>query len=200
MSLNLINKLKTSFKETFKNSIKAQMYNIDHQDNQNPYQPGVKTATLVIAPLIDKSYVYLTKAYNLAFDKNLEVEASYNPHKLFTNLAQLQNQQITLRDRTLALNPALEVIRLKPQSYFGFELQEAGPVKNIAYKLSPAASSANLELEVSIDGTAWETLQTEEKKEFVEASVKQSVKYIRIINTSSKIVEAKIDHFKVEVK
>ncbi len=117
-------------------AIKTEMYHLDHQENQNPYQPGVKTATLVIVPLIDKSFVYLTNAYNKAFTKNLEVETSYNPHKLFTNVAQLKNQQITLRDRTLTLRPPLEVIRLKPQSYFGFELQETGHINNIAYKLS----------------------------------------------------------------
>lgn len=181
-------------------AIKADMYKIDHEENQNPYQPGVKTATLVMSPFIDKGFAYLTKAYNTEFGKKLEVEASYNPHKIFTNVAQLENQQIVLRDRKLTLNPPLEVIRLKPQTYFGFELQEAGYVKNIAYKLSPSAISANLSLEVSTDGTDWETLKAKEDKEVYQVSLEKAVKYIRIINKSNDTLEVRIGQFTVLVK
>ncbi len=204
--LNMYKSLQAKQSKDFERSyhaikaIKVQMYHLDHQENQNPYQPGVKTGTLVMTPLIDKSFVHLTKAYNKAFHKNLEAETNYNPHKLFTNVAQLKNQQITLRDRTLALNPPLEVIRLNPQSYFGFELQEAGPIKNIAYKLGPATINDNLELEISTDGTVWETLQTKEDKEVLQASVKQAVKYIRIINKSIETVEARIEQFTILVR
>lgn len=181
-------------------AIKTQMYEIDRTENQNPYQPGVKTGSLVIAPLIDSSFAYLTNMYNTTFNKNLEVEANYNPHKLYTNVAQLQNQQITLRDRTLALNPPLEVIRLESNAYFGFELQEATQATKMSCKLSPASAYESLQLEVSIDGIEWTTVSTEEKKEVLEANVNQVTKYIRISNTSSETLEVKIDHFRVNVK
>lgn len=181
-------------------AIKAKMYAIDRTENQNPYQPGVKTGSLVIAPLIDSSFAYLTNMYNTTFNKNLEVEANYNPHKLYTNVAQLQNQQITLRDRTLALNPPLEVIRLESNAYFGFGLQEATQATKMSCKLSPASAYESLQLEVSIDGIEWTTVSTEEKKEVLEANVNQVTKYIRISNTSSETLEVKIDHFRVNVK
>ncbi|MEO9076274.1 MAG: beta-N-acetylglucosaminidase [Gelidibacter sp.] len=181
-------------------AIKTQMYEIDRTKNQNPYQPGVKTATLVVAPLIDSSFVYLTNRYNQEFSTHLEVEANYNPHQLFTNIAQLQNQQITLRDRTLALSPPLEVIRLESQAYFGFELQEGTQVKNMSCKLSPASVYESLQLEVSSDSIAWTTIPTVGKKEVLEANVNQLTKYIRISNTSSETLEVKIDHFKIDLK
>lgn len=182
------------------NAIKAQMYEIDRNENQNPYQPGVVTGSLVVQPFIDKSFAILTKAYNKEFDKHLKVEANYNPHHLFTNVAQLQNQQITLRERTLALNPPLEVIRLEANAYFGFEFQEAGHLKKIAYKLSPTSNYETLKLEISNNGTDWTVVPSEEKKEILQATINQVVKYIRIRNVSSETVEVKIEQFTVDVK
>ncbi|MBJ7883129.1 hypothetical protein JEM65_21125 [Gelidibacter salicanalis] len=182
------------------NAIKAQMYEIDRNENQNPYQPGVVTGSLVVQPFIDKSFAYLTNSYNSTFDKALEVEANYNPHKLYTNVAQLQNQQVTLRERTLALNPPLEVIRLEPKGYFGFELQEPIRVERISYKLTPASVYANLKLEVSTDGTDWKLIDTKEDKEAVQASANQTVKFIRITNTAKHTLEGRIENLKIIVK
>ena len=181
-------------------AMNTELYKLDQQENQNPHQPGIKTGTLVIAPLIDKSFVYLTTAYNKMFSKNLEVEANFNPHKLFTNVDQLKNQPLTLRDRNLAINPPLEVIALKPQAYFGFELQEAARVSKLYFKLQPAAVYKNLKLEVSTNGSDWSTIRTEEKNEAIQATIKQVTKYIRIMNIASETIEAKIEHVKVEVK
>lgn len=36
-------------------ALQQQMFYIDQTSNQNPYQPGVKTATRVIKPLIDRT-------------------------------------------------------------------------------------------------------------------------------------------------
>ncbi|MBA6153250.1 beta-N-acetylglucosaminidase [Gelidibacter maritimus] len=181
-------------------AIKAKMYAIDRTENQNPYQPGIKTGTLVVSPLIDKGFLYLTKAYNQAFDKHLEVDANYNPHLLFTNIEQLKNQPITLRDRTLALNPPLEVISIAPHEYIGFELLDDTHAHKIAYKLAPAKVYEHLTLEVSSNGTEWTSLKTEVKEDVVKASVNSEVKFIRIINTSAGIEETKLEHFTVALK
>jgi len=204
--LNMYSALQTKQADDFERSykaliaIKAQMYAIDHTENQNPYQPGVKTGTLIVEPLIDSSFIYLTNTFNTEFDKHLKVEANYNPHKLYTNVVQLQNQQTTLRDRNLALNPPLEVIQFTPHSYFGFELQEVARVSKMSFKLLPMSAHKNLKLEISTNGTDWTTIPTEERKEIMQATINQATKYIRIINTTSETIEAKIDHVKVEVK
>ncbi|MEO5790081.1 beta-N-acetylglucosaminidase, partial [Gelidibacter sp.] len=56
------------FERSYKalNAMKAQMYVIDRTENQNPYQPGVVTGSLVVQPFIDKSFAYLTNTYNKA--------------------------------------------------------------------------------------------------------------------------------------
>ena len=190
------------FERSYKalHAIKAQMYAIDRTENQNPYQPGVVTGSLVVVPFIDKSYAYLTNSYNAEFGKQLKVEANYNPHKLYTNVAQLQNQQVTLRERTLALNPPLEVIRLEPNSYFGFELQEPTRVERISFKATPVSGYQNLRLEVSTNGTDWTSLESKEDKEVLQASANQTVKFIRMISTAAETIEVRIENFTVTVK
>ena len=190
------------FERSYKalHAIKAQMYAIDRTENQNPYQPGVVTGSLVVVPFIDKSYAYLTNSYNAEFGKQLKVEANYNPHKLYTNVAQLQNQQVTLRERTLALNPPLEVIRLEPNSYFGFELQEPTRVERISFKATPVSGYQNVRLEVSTNGTDWTSLESKEDKEVLQASANQTVKFIRMISTAAETIEVRIENFTVTVK
>ena len=198
----LQNKQADDFERSYQalNAIKAQMYEIDRNENQNPYQPGVVTGSLVVQPFIDKSFANLTNTYNSTFGKHLEVEVNYNPHKLFTNVAQLENQQVTLRERTLALNPPLEVIRLAPKAYFGFELQAPTRVERISFKATPTSIYPNLTLEVSTDGTDWKSINTKEDKGTISASVNQTVKYIRLISTATETIEARIEQFIVNVK
>ena len=204
--LNMYTALQAKANDDFERSyqavkaIKMQMYEIDRTKNQNPFQPGVKTGSLVVAPLIDHGIAALNKSYNQEFNKDLEVEANYNPHQLFTNVAQLQNQQITLRDRTLALNPPLEVIRLEPNSYFGFELQEETQAKKMSFNFGSISVYKDLKLEVSKDGIEWTTVPTEEKNEVLQAVINQVTTFIRIRNASSETLEFKINSMRLNVK
>jgi len=79
-------------------------------------------------------------------------------------------------------------------------LQETGHIKNIAYKLSPAKINDNLELKISTNVTDWETLPPKEDKEVVQASVKQALKYIRVINKSIETTEARIKEFTISLR
>ena len=45
-------------------ALQQQMFQVDQTYNQNPYQPGVKTATKVIKPLIDQTFTTVTERYN----------------------------------------------------------------------------------------------------------------------------------------
>lgn len=204
--LNMYNALKdknaTNFERSYQamKAIKTEMYNIDHNQNQNPYQPGVKTGSLVVTPLIDKGFAHLTDVYNKTYNKNLEVEANYNPNQLYTNIAQLKNQNSTLRDRSLKLNTPLEVIRFDPQSYFGFALEDGSHVKKVSYKLSSATAYESLVSEISTNGSEWTAVKTEVKNDVVHANVNAKAKFVRVRNMAKGAVEAKLDLFVVSLK
>lgn len=205
-TLNMYSALKENEKEDFEKTYKAvkamksQMYEIDQTENQNPYQPGIKTASLVITPLIDSTFVQLIRTYNKKFDKNLPLQSNYNPHQLYTNVAQLKNQSLNLKNRKLALNPPLEVIRMDAQAYFGFELEKSNNVKQIFLKLEGLENLSVLHLEVSDNGTDWEKIEIETKNDELKGMVNKGVKYIRIINSSQEKIEMKIKEFSAIIK
>lgn len=204
--LNMYDALQAKKTESFERSydamkaIKMGMYTIDQNENQNPFQPGVKTGSLVVKPLIDDSFVYLTKAYNKAFNKDLEIEVDYNPHVLYSNIDQLKNQPILLPNKTVSLNPPMEVVKIQPQAYFGFELEKVTQVKNIVLTIAPNTVYENLNIEVSTNGTDWETLTTKTDILKLLAPGEHEAKYIRVINASSEIVEGKIERFSIQTK
>lgn len=204
--LNMYDALKEKNSENFEQSynalkaMKVGMYTIDQNENQNPYQPGVKTGTLVVQPLIDESVTYLTKSYNKAFDKHLEIQVDYNPHALFSNIDQLKNKPILLPNRTISLNPPLEVIKIQPQEYFGFELEKTTKVKNIVLTIAPNSVYKNINIEVSTNGTDWTTLTTKTDILKLLAPGEHEAKYIRVINSSSNVLEGKIERFSVQAK
>ena len=53
-------------------ALQQQMFYIDQTSNQNPYQPGVKTATRVIKPLIDQTFATVVKFFNQKFNAHLD--------------------------------------------------------------------------------------------------------------------------------
>ena len=63
------------------------MFQIDQTYNQNPYQPGVKTATKVIKPLIDQTFAAVTERYNKKYSTLLDATTDYMPHKLISDVA-----------------------------------------------------------------------------------------------------------------
>ncbi|WP_196068170.1 beta-N-acetylglucosaminidase, partial [Bacteroides faecis] len=53
-------------------ALQQQMFYIDQTSNQNPYQPGVKTATRVIKPLIDQTFAAAVSYYNKKYNARLD--------------------------------------------------------------------------------------------------------------------------------
>ena len=92
------------------------------------------------------------------------------------------------------------MIRLEPNSYFGFELQEPTRVERISFKATPVSVYQHLRLEVSNNGTDWTSLESKEDKEVLQASANQTVKFVRMISTAAETIEARIEQFIVNVK
>ena len=61
-------------------ALQQQMFQVDQTYNQNPYQPGVKTATKVIKPLIDQTFTTVTERYNKEHGTQLDAATDYMPH------------------------------------------------------------------------------------------------------------------------
>ena len=62
-------------------ALQQQMFYIDQTSNQNPYQPGVKTATRVIKPLIDRTFATVVKFFNQKFNAPLAATTAHMPQE-----------------------------------------------------------------------------------------------------------------------
>ena len=114
-------------------------------------------------------------------------------------LVEMVNFEVTT-DESVTSRPPLEVIKILPKDYFGFELLEMAHIQKIAYQLNPSNPYKNLQLEVSSDGSNWSSVKTEEKKEIMQANVQKAVKFIRVKNNTSENLNVKIILFNAEIK
>ncbi|MBI6116796.1 beta-N-acetylglucosaminidase [Salegentibacter maritimus] len=200
--LNMQKALQTKNQKEFEDNynsvlkIKTEMFELDSRENQNPYQPGIKTGSLVITPMIDEAFTLLTSAYNKEFGKSLKIESNFNPHSLFTNINKLKEQPITFKNKVLSLNPPLEVITFEAEDFLGFELEEVKKLKEVGYKLEPSLDA--LTWQVSKDGNTWSTPATKEANGHIKAFPKEAVKFIRIINATDTKIETRIKTLRIQ--
>lgn len=66
------------------------MFENSQNFNQNPYQPGVKTGTLVVEPFVNQILQKIISSYNQKNDENLKIQTNFNPNSLITNILQIE--------------------------------------------------------------------------------------------------------------
>ena len=107
--------------------IKKEINRINDSYNRNPYQPGVKSASLVLKPLID-SLATLSADYfysSLAGVKLTERKTSLTPilePKFDSKIGQLKNQPLLIEGNIIKISPLLEVVRINPHADFKIQL------------------------------------------------------------------------------
>lgn len=178
---------------------KTAMFYIDHAENQNPYQPGVKTGSLLIQPMLDRALLNLTQKYNQKYHANLAVQVNYNPHQPDTNIDQLKNQPLVLSNRTLNYYPLLEVLKIKPQEYIGVKLHETLNVEQILFDFG----IKNLgwgQAQYSENGLEWIPIEGKFKETLWYSRLNKKAKFVRFINTSNQVQEMYFKRFELVVK
>ena len=105
-------------------ALQQQMFDVDQTYNQNPYQPGVKTAGLVIKPLIDKTFAKAVELYNEKYNAQFDAKADYMPHTLTSDVNQLKNLPLRQKTNRVLVSPANEVIKWQGKGYMTIELDK----------------------------------------------------------------------------
>lgn len=164
----------------------AQKEAIDKSFNKNPYQPGVKTSSLVLQPFVEELnkrsaqhlYQHLNQNNGQASSNVVQTKS-----QLRTNINQLANVQLQTREESVAVTPLLEVVKIAAGQYFAIELpltiQEGRMEINLNHK-----EFANWgRVEVSENGTNWTKTELSQKgTNFTTAFNGQAAKMIRIVN------------------
>lgn len=181
-------------------ALQQQMFYTDQTYNQNPYQPGVKTASKVIKPLIDQTFATVTHLYNQQQGTQLDATTDYMPHKLNSDVAQLKHLPLQVKTNRVQLSPALEVIKWPSQGSLTIELDRIYPIEKIDIDLGKPEVNQWGTLEVSTDGEQWIVVDFQQQKNRLNAMLKQQpVKVVRFTNRSNREQEIYLKQFSITI-
>lgn len=181
-------------------SLKEKMYQLDRSQNQNPYQPGVKTATLVVSPLVNHIFSTVTQKFNQKYGANLVADPEHNPHKIFTNIPQLAQQPLRIDNRNLSISPALEVVKIAPGQFIGIELEKSILIKQIAVNLGIENLRQLFQVQISADGKQWQFLPGNPKGNPWQFRPNTPAQYVRILNSSGAEQSVYLKQFSIKTQ
>lgn len=164
---------------------KARSFEIDQTFNQNPYQPGVKTATLVLQPLVDSVFVTVTKRFNAEYKQALSEVVSYCPHTLVSDVPQLKNLPLQVKTDKILVSPMLEVVKWNPGASLSIVLDNVYKGQNIDFSFGVKDLASWGILEVSANGKDWTAVDFIQKESDARAALNNiPVKAVRFTNKS----------------
>ncbi|MCX2452733.1 beta-N-acetylglucosaminidase domain-containing protein [Pedobacter sp. PLR] len=181
-----------------------QMDDLDKRMNLNPYQPGVKTGSLVMVPFVKEVLFTIGQQMTSGIGSGgsgLAMNAQ-DQTVLYTNNAKLKSQPLQIGNQSVAITPALETVPLKTGDYFGLRLHPNLMPVALQFNLESATLASWGVFESSVDAINWITLPVEEKKGKGMATNFNAGtgQYIRFINKSEKAQHLYLKLFKLEVK
>lgn len=172
------------------------MFRIDQTYNQNPYQPGVKTAGKVIKPLIDRTFTTATQRYNEKHGTQLDAKTDYMPHRLTSDIDQIKNLPLQVKTNRIQISPALEVIKWQAGASLTIELDQAYNGQSIEIDFGKPDVATWGKLEVSENGSDWTPVDFRQEKNRIGADLqKKPVKAVRFSNTQDKEQEIYLRRF-----
>lgn len=182
-------------------ALQQQMFAIDQTYNQNPYQPGVKTAAKVIKPLIDRTFAAVVGRYNEKNGTRLDATADYMPHKLVSNVEQLKNLPLQVKGKSILVSPSNEVVKWPAEGSVEIELGNVYPGQSIRLNFGKDAPNAWGRFEISVNGKEWETIQLNQHENGLTGELQKApVRFVRFTNVSGEEQQVYLRQFVLSVE
>lgn len=160
-------------------------YEIDTEYNQNPYQPGVKTASLHLTPLVNNMFSLLVDKYNTEYKGTLEAKSSYSPFTIETNISQLKNILLQTKLNNVIIPPLNEVIKWDTMKYLIIESTGGLTFSSFKINIESNDDSSSWKLELSQDGNNWTPYNGNFEFNKKSNISNIGIKYIKLINTGA---------------
>lgn len=182
-------------------ALQQQMFDIDQTYNQNPYQPGVKTATRVIKPLIDRTFAITVERYNQKNGTSLDAITDYMPHKLISDVEQIKNLPLQIKVNRVLISPSNEVVKWGAGKMVEIELDNTYPAESIQIDFGKKEPSAWGRFEISVNGKEWKAIDPEQKGSKLTAGLQKApVKFVRFTNTGNEEQEVYLRQFVLTIE
>jgi len=160
---------------------------------------GCKVSTLVLTPLVDELFnAEWTKAAEKMGGKLAADNAAY---QAFSNVESMQNLQAERDGKYVNLARILEVVKLQPNDHLGLALPEGVFGNYIHIKLDNAAAADACKVEVSTNRADWKPFNARKGGGELQnpLNVNDKIRFFRLVNSSEKPIEFRIEKFKFDV-
>ncbi|PTS97427.1 hypothetical protein DBR11_17125 [Pedobacter sp. HMWF019] len=178
------------------------MKQLDKKANSNPYQPGVKTGSLVLTPFVKNVFKLMgpliSKTSSIAMPPSFLFEQAIERSVNYSNSEQFRNQPLIFEENSVAISPALEVKSLNKGEYLGISIDPKLRITQLQFNLECPDLLASGLFQSSADGKNWQTLKVNETKgkgNYV--TFTGTEKYIRFLNGSEKTKTFYLKRFRI---
>lgn len=178
-------------------ALQEKSYQIDQTYNQNPYQPGIKTGSKVMQPLVDTLFVWAVERYNQRTGSQLSSAVFTSPHRSYSTVAQCKTLPVRVKTNRIIMSPLLEVVKWGAGEYIGIELDKACFLQELEADLGVKELAKVLRLEVSADGINWTAVPLKQNNNQIKASIQRKARFIRMLNGSDTEQEVYLRKFGV---
>ena len=161
----------------------------------------MKTAGLVIKPLIDQTFAKVVEMYNAKYGAALDAKTDYMPHTLTSDVAQIKHLPLRQKTNRILVSPANEVIKWQGKGFMTIELDKKYPMLAIDIDFGKPEVSAWGTLEISSNGKDWQKVDFKQNKNRIHVEGgKTPVKAVRFANTQDKEQEIYMRNFTITVE
>ncbi|MCI6143410.1 MAG: beta-N-acetylglucosaminidase domain-containing protein [Bacteroidales bacterium] len=137
-------------------SLRQQMFELENADVRHPFQPGIKVATGVLLPTLDKIFAQSVDRYNKAHQTALERVAEYNPFTLTATVGQLAHQPVSLNGQEVSIRPLLEVVNWPADASITLEADREFTLQGMDFNLGVKDVARHFTLEVRRPSGEWQ--------------------------------------------
>lgn len=137
-------------------SLRQQMFELENADVRHPFQPGIKLATGVLLPTLDKIFAQSVDRYNKVHQTALERVAEYNPFTLTATVSQLAHQPVSLNGQEVSIRPLLEVVGWPADASITLEADREFTLQGMDFNLGVKDVARHFTLEVRRPSGEWQ--------------------------------------------
>lgn len=179
----------------------AEMEQNDKTMNQNPYQPGVKTGSLVLTPFVKRMNSLAEDRLNEKLgNKELAVQTASvsSAPNIFTNIAPMKYQALKDRNSKISITPILEVITLKPGEYIGLSWGADREAEALNFNLGNKDIQTLCNIEVSEDGENWNIVEAEfQNTKATLKAIPENTRFVRVRSKANEPISIRLNEFMV---
>lgn len=201
------NSAKSTFETYYQaaRSLQSQMYDLENSSVRHPLQPGIKVASKILLPELDKLFSRSVASFNARTLSAYDTVAAYKPYKLESSVAQLSAQPLSIRKNEVAIKPVLEFINWPANAYVAINSDKLVRLAEVHFDLGISDIDDKFRLDV-MTGHGWQKINlsdVQHGENAVSSNGKAKgieAKTMRLTNVSGKEQSVKLNEFIIETE